>query len=169
MAGFFGWLAGSSAEQSKGTAPEVETWEERDRHWQIERAAASECSRAAAEKELAAFTAEDEAEIAAAKSFVPDVRIEKHDAGEFLVYGSTIVPRAFIEQIRVASHGRPPHLMPWFGMMGWTTWSAYRAEDARIDLVMNSGRSVPVQCHREKQEILLAALRKAWAGDEQGC
>lgn len=93
-----------------------------------------------AETEKAAlkrYEDDDESDRRAAREFRPNVRVAKYKAGDFLCYDKAEVPLRFIENVQISYMGKSPH---WYS--GVYTQLACRAEQARIELVMTSGRSI---------------------------
>jgi hypothetical protein len=131
--------------------------------------------KATAEADFWFFNELDEIDRQAARSYVPDYKVERFPAGMFLLIADHEIPLRFVEDITVSNHGSEPD----FGEVwrdSWGTfrmvnviedepvrdWTAFPARRATIKITMNSGREFYVSVNRHCAEMLLASLRETW-------
>lgn len=110
--------------------------------------------------DLATAVAGDEKERVAARSFRPNVRIKKYEAGDFLCYDKLEVPRKYIEGIEVGRKGRAPHIDWSMGLIDGYSFVAIGR--ASISVTKVSGQVHSIDCSRHELDILLDALCTAW-------
>lgn len=119
--------------------------------------------------ELAKFQKDDEADMTAAQSFAPDVKIKTCVAGEFLCYHNLELPRQFIEYIKPnqfaaiwgpGGNGIAPHITN-VGRREPKVM-AFEAQCAGINITMSSGQTHNIPCTRWQTDILLNSLNYAW-------
>ena len=113
-----------------------------------------------AEAELVEVKAQDDANRLAAHSFVPDIKVVRYAAGDFLIFDGKEMPRAFITDIEVVSPGEEPKLNIDFNLYGPVVFITY--PNAKIKITLSSRKEFFFLCNRWVVDQLHAALLNAW-------
>lgn len=120
---------------------------------------------AEAKRKVSEYKQADEAARVEARNYVPNVRVEKFVAGEFLIADEHEIPRRFIQAVEVDSIGREPYLDS-----GFTGFGSYvEAVDARaaaIAITLASGKVYRLTCCRHVVDAMFEAITNAWKHGE---
>jgi hypothetical protein len=123
-------------------------------------------------KGMQKFIDDDEADKAAARDFVPELKITQSKAATFIGYESDEFPVEFVDSIKCVSPGSGPMALSSnsiskrvddFDGIDWDgSWYPYPAAKAQIRVSLFSGRTIDIFISRHKVDILYNALLRAW-------